>query len=104
MEKAKEKLTKKTSRTKEAMEKGPTGQKPIKIKLCRSDQEPEDFIQKIHQETTNEEAEEEPTEILIRCSKKRDRKQQAEEPAPTVVVETQEQEEPALTMVVKTQE
>ena len=36
-EKAKEKPTKKMSRTKEAVEKGPAEQKPIKIKLRRPD-------------------------------------------------------------------
>ena len=63
-------------------------QKPIKFKGRRLEQEPEDFIQKFRQETTNEEAEEEPAETLIRRSKKRDQKQRAEEPAPIVVVET----------------
>ena len=71
-EKAREKPAKKTSRTQEAVEKGLAGQKPIKIKLRRQDQEPEDFIRKIRQETTHEEAEEEPTETLVRRSKKRD--------------------------------
>ena len=69
-------------------------QKPLKFKLRKPEQEPEDFIQKICKETTNEEAEEELAETFIRCSKKRDWKQQAEEPAPSVVVETYEQEEP----------
>ena len=69
-------------------------QKPIKFKGRRLEQEPEDFIQKFRQETTDEEAEEEPAKTLIQRSKKRDQKQRAEEPAPTVVVETQEREEP----------
>ena len=76
------------------MEKGSAGPKPIKIKLLKQDQEPEDFIRKIRQETTDEEAEEEPTETLVRRSKKRDWEQQAEEPAPFMVVETQAREEP----------
>ena len=69
-------------------------QKPIKFKVCRPEQEPEDFISKIHQETIDEEVEEEPAETLIQHSKKWDRKQRAEAPAPTVVVETQDQKEP----------
>ena len=69
-------------------------QKPIKFKVRRPEQEQEDFITKIRQGTTNEEAEEEPHETLIRRSKKWDLKPWAEEPAPTVVVETQDQEEP----------
>ena len=76
------------------MEKGSAGPKPIKIKLLKQDQEPEDFIRKIRQETTDEEAEEEPTETLVRRLMKRDQKQWAEELAPIVVVETQEREEP----------
>ena len=72
-EKATERPAKKTSRKEEAVEKGLAGQKPIKIKLRRQDQEPENFIQKIHQETTKEETEEEPAETLVRHSKKWDR-------------------------------
>ena len=53
-EKATERLAKKTSWIQEAVEKVLEGQKPIKIKLRRQDQEPENFIQKIHQETTKE--------------------------------------------------
>ena len=56
---------KKTNRTQEAMEKGPAGQKPIKIKLCKQDQEPEDFIRRIHQEAIDKEVEEEPAETLV---------------------------------------
>ena len=70
------------------MEKGLVVQKPIKFKVRRPEQELEDFIQKFHQKTTEEEAEEEPTETLIRRSLKWDRKQRADEPASTVVVET----------------
>ena len=49
-----------------------------------------DFVQKIRLVTTDEEAEEEPTETLVRRLMKRDQKQWAEELAPIVVVETQE--------------
>ena len=92
-EKAQKKLAKKASRTKEKGKKGLVVQKPLKFKLRKPEQEPEDLIQKIFQETTIEKAEEEPAEMLIRRSKKLDRKQRAEEKAPTVVVETHEQEE-----------
>ena len=47
VEKATERPSKKTNWTQEAVENGPAGQKPIKIKL-------EDFIQKNRQETTKE--------------------------------------------------
>ena len=70
VEKAKEKPAKKTSRTKEAVEKGPVGQKPIKIKLRMPNQELEDFILRIYQENTYEEVEEELAETLVRRSKK----------------------------------
>ena len=92
-EKGKEKPAKKASRTKETVDKGSVVQKPIKFKVWRPEQELVDFVQKIRLVTTDEEAEEEPTETLIRRSKKLDRKQRAEEKAPTVVVETHEQEE-----------
>ena len=51
-----------------------------------------DFVQKIRLVTTDEEAEEEPTETLERHAMKRRQEQHAKEPAPTVV-ETQEREE-----------
>ena len=92
--KAKEKPAKKACWTKEIVEKGLVVENLIKFKLRKPKQEPEDFIQKFRHATTDKEVEEEPTETLIRRSKKRDQKQRAEESAPTVVVETQEREEP----------
>ena len=56
--------------------------KTIKIKLCRQDREQEDLIRRIHQETTEEEAEEEPAETLECRPKKRDREQRGEELVP----------------------
>ena len=70
------------------MEKAPKEPaKLIKIKLCRQDREQEDLVRRIHQETTEEEAEEEPTKTLEHRPKKRDREQRGEEPAPIVVME-----------------
>ena len=51
-----------------------------------------DFVQKIRLVTTDEEAEEEPTETLERHTTKRSQEQRAKEPAPTIM-ETQEREE-----------
>ena len=63
-EKGKEKPAKKASGAKELVEKGPVLQKPIKFKVRRPEQEPVDFVQKIHLGNTNEEVEEEPAETL----------------------------------------
>ena len=61
------------------MEKAPGGpKKTINIKLRRQDWEQEDLIRRIHQETTEEEAEEEPNETLQRRPRKRDSDQQGE--------------------------
>ena len=38
--------------------------KTIKIKLRRQDKDTNDLVRRVHQETTEEEAEEEPTETL----------------------------------------
>ena len=86
--KAKEKPAKKACWTKEIVEKGLVVENLIKFKLRKPKQEPEDFIQKFRHATTDKEVEEEPTETLIRRSLKWDRKQRADEPASTVVVET----------------
>ena len=70
MGKGKEKPAKKASRTKETVVKAPVIQKPKKFKVRRLEQEPADFIQKIPLGTTDEEAEEELAETLVRRSKK----------------------------------
>ena len=61
--------------------------------LRRKDQEQEDLIWRIHQETMEEEAKEEPAETLERCPKNPDWEQRGEELASIVVMEPQEREE-----------
>ena len=52
--------------------------KPIKIKLRRHDRDTDDLVQRVNQETTEEEVEEEPTETLQRRPRMRDNEQHVE--------------------------
>ena len=56
-----------------AVEKPPTGHKLIKFTLRRQEWEAEDFVRRIRQEATKEEALDEPTKTLERHPKKRNR-------------------------------
>ena len=79
-------------------------QKLIQFKVRRPEQEPEDFVQKIHLGTTKEEAEEEPAETLERHAPKQSQEHRAKEPAPTVAATQQRAKEPTPTLIVETQE
>ena len=72
-EKAPETPAKQISRTQVAVEKPPTGHKLIKFTLRRQEWEAEDFVRRIRQEATKEEALDEPTKTLERHPKKRNR-------------------------------
>ena len=58
--------------------------KAIKIMLRRHDKEPDDLVWRVHHETTEEEAEEEPAKTLQRRPRKRDTEQRGEGVGPTL--------------------
>ena len=56
--------------------------KVFTIKLRRQEKEADDLVRRVHQETTEEEGEEEPTETLQHRPRKRDTEQQGEGSVP----------------------
>ena len=68
--------------------------------MRRPKQEPVDFVKKIRLGTTEEEAEEEPAEILERHAPKWSQEQRAKELAPTVEGTQKRAKEPTPTVVI----